>query len=266
MGFDIEINHQRNQTTCRTHHLAIIVICCHYCNVGFELFHNVTCYTRLLFITHPCTLANITYTGCIRTLDPLEYVFEFWPITWVTDQSLHIDVLFLLRISISTEWIITCSWCSHQQITSSCYCRCGYHLFMPWSIKTWRLSLEFTCKRNLWRLNLRQHLHVWSKQAYIKMFISNSGLWSIHNGITQILWYLLHTTVGCQTSKTRSLNTQIRNGDGPWKPTIRQVILWLKGIKSSHRDYHTHTGFVHALPKQEGKNYVCTVQIERMLP
>lgn len=46
--------------------------------------------------------------------------------------------------------------------------------------------------------------------------------------------------------------------------TIRQVILWLKGIKSSHCDYHTHTGFGQALLKQEGK--IMSVQIERMLP
>jgi hypothetical protein len=42
MGFDIKIIHQRIQTT-RLH-----ASCCHYCNVDFVLFHNVTCYTNSL--------------------------------------------------------------------------------------------------------------------------------------------------------------------------------------------------------------------------
>jgi hypothetical protein len=54
---DIKINHQRIQTTnshaSHCHHYN----CCHYCNVDFVLFHNVTCYNNSLL---SCIHANTT--------------------------------------------------------------------------------------------------------------------------------------------------------------------------------------------------------------
>ena len=65
MGFDININHQRIQTTrshaSRCHHCNH----CHYYNVDFVLFHNVTCYIDSLFSrfhVNTTKLPNITCT------------------------------------------------------------------------------------------------------------------------------------------------------------------------------------------------------------
>jgi hypothetical protein len=47
-GLDFKAIHRSIQTTrLHTSH-------CHYCNVDFVLFHNITCYTNPLFIIHPC--------------------------------------------------------------------------------------------------------------------------------------------------------------------------------------------------------------------
>ena len=50
-SFDMKIIHQRIQ---HTHSHASCCHRCHYCSVDFVLFHNVTCYTNSLLITHSC--------------------------------------------------------------------------------------------------------------------------------------------------------------------------------------------------------------------
>ena len=63
IGFDMNIIHQRIQTT-RLH--ASCCHNCHYCNVDFVLFHNVTCYTNSL----------LSRTGAIidKWVTPIPYI------------------------------------------------------------------------------------------------------------------------------------------------------------------------------------------------
>ena len=59
-SFDIQIIHQRNHTTC-----LYVSHCyhCHYCNVDFVLFHNVTYYTNyLLSCIHVSTITLLDVT------------------------------------------------------------------------------------------------------------------------------------------------------------------------------------------------------------
>ena len=55
MGFDIKQIHHQIQTT---HSHASCGHYCHYCNVDFVLFHNMSCYTNSLL---PCIHVNTTY-------------------------------------------------------------------------------------------------------------------------------------------------------------------------------------------------------------
>ena len=64
-GLDIKVIHQRIQATrsqaSHCHHYS----CCHYRNVDFVLFHNVTCYINSLLSciqVHTTCLLNITCT------------------------------------------------------------------------------------------------------------------------------------------------------------------------------------------------------------
>ena len=58
MDFDIKVIHQRNQIT-RSHASH-----CHYCNVNFVLFHNVTCYTNPLLSCFQVNTTNLLNTTC----------------------------------------------------------------------------------------------------------------------------------------------------------------------------------------------------------
>jgi hypothetical protein len=74
-GFDIQISHPRIQTThSHTSH-------CHYCNVDFVVFHNVTCYTNsLLSCIHinKCTPPyHHTHFGC--HVHDITEVRIYWP-------------------------------------------------------------------------------------------------------------------------------------------------------------------------------------------
>ena len=45
-NIDIEINPKIFKSHVHTHH--VVMLLCHYCNVDFVLFHNVTCYINSL--------------------------------------------------------------------------------------------------------------------------------------------------------------------------------------------------------------------------
>ena len=72
--FDNKIHHQRIQTT-RSH--ASRCQYCHYCNVDFVLFHNVTCYTNsLLSHIHVNTVELLDVTCILIAISMIWWSLE----------------------------------------------------------------------------------------------------------------------------------------------------------------------------------------------
>ena len=90
MGFDIEVNHQKFQTT-RSHASR-----CHHYDVEFVLFHNVTFYTNSLSLrihVNTTRLLKVTCTLVATRHDIRKFrVYHFSPHCWVDTRTILVVI------------------------------------------------------------------------------------------------------------------------------------------------------------------------------